>query len=68
MDLYIYVAKRPVFLKNIITIYSEASHGLCWVFSHLPEEFEYPGLKKSESEIQITSLNSLICLRMPQLM
>jgi hypothetical protein len=29
MDLYIYVAKRPVFLKNIITIYSEASHGLC---------------------------------------
>jgi len=29
MDHYIYVAKRPVFSKNITTIYSEYSHGLC---------------------------------------
>lgn len=67
-DHYIYVAKRPDFWKNIITIYSESSRGLCWEVSCLPEESEYPGLEKSEWEIQITSLNSLICLRMPQLM
>ena len=65
MDNYIHVAKRPVFSKNIITIYSEASHG---VVSCLPQEFDYPGLEKSEREIQITSQNSLKCLRTPQLM